>query len=302
MTLKEGMIELGFPKEVSFLADTGIFEIEARKAGLSRELGIDVQIEMTRDQIFEAYEMSGADMFVAPDEIILPTDDKATMAAKAETIKDNLTHLLEFVKPQDTVAVIQGSDPKVIDDLLDFYRQHRINHFALGGVIPLYHHSKTLLEKTLDYVRRRTRKDWLHVFGLPRAGLLKYYLHGMNVDSVDTSLLLYLAARRKYLKGLNAVPVREASFKECSCAGCRNLSEKMDTRSSVFFVNLYIHNLSVSSEFANSNPASSAIEKTLESSESQSRGRNEAKLIHSQPDEFEGWMTAMELLQHHRKR
>lgn len=71
-TLKEGLVELGFPKGNTLVADTGVFEMEAKKAGIARNLGIEVDIELMNNQIFEAYKLSGADYFVAPDEIILP--------------------------------------------------------------------------------------------------------------------------------------------------------------------------------------------------------------------------------------
>ena len=242
-TLKEALVDLGFPKSNSLVVDTGVFEMEAKKAGISRNLGIDVDIELTNGQIFEAYELSGADFFVAPDEIILPLDSPNIVSEKSETIKQNLLDLLEIVPASKIIAVIQGQQREVIEDFLDFYRENGIEYFAIGGVIPLYHHDKDLLQKHLKYVRKATKKEWLHIFGLPRMSLLSYYLHEVQVDSVDTSTVTYLTARRKYLVGLKPEPVRLAKFEDCDCPGCRVLSKEMSTRSQLFFANLYIHNI-----------------------------------------------------------
>ncbi|MCK4567620.1 MAG: hypothetical protein KAU48_09955 [Candidatus Thorarchaeota archaeon] len=242
-TLKEGLVELGFPKGNTLVADTGVFEMEAKKAGIARNLGIEVDIELTNTQIFEAYKLSGADYFVAPDEIILPMDNQKEIITKISKIKDNLLELLEVVPASKVIAVIQGHSEDVINDIYDFHREQGISCFAMGGVIPLYFHSKELLDSVLKYVRNLTKKHWLHIFGLPRVSLLQYYLHDIGIDSVDTSSLLYLTARRRYLVGSKGIQVREAVFKDCGCEGCKNLDPKVSTRSSDFFVNLYIHNI-----------------------------------------------------------
>ncbi len=242
-TLKEGLVELGFPKSNTLVADTGVFEMEAKKAGIARNLGIEVDIELTNNQIFEAYKLSGADYFVAPDEIILPQDNQNEITTKIGKIKDNLLELLEVVPASKVIAVIQGHSEEVISDIYDFHREQGISCFAMGGVIPLYFHSKDLLDSVLKYVRNLTKNHWLHIFGLPRVSLLQYYLHDIGIDSVDTSSLLYLTARRRYLIGSKGVQVREAVFKDCGCEGCNNLDPKVSTRSSNFFVNLYIHNI-----------------------------------------------------------
>ena len=181
-TLKEGLIDLGFPKGNTLVADTGVFEMEAKKAGIARNLGIDVDIELTNDQIFEAYTLSGADYFVAPDEIVLPQDDSASVTTKIGKIKDNLLELLEIVPASKVIAVIQGHTEETITGLYDFYREHKISCFAIGGVIPLYHHSKELLERVLKFTRNLTKDYWLHIFGLPRMSLLQYYLHKIHLQ------------------------------------------------------------------------------------------------------------------------
>jgi len=251
-TLKEGLIELGFPKSNTLVADTGVFEMEAKKAGIARNLGIDVDIELTNKQIFEAYTLSGADYFVAPDEIVLPLDDQSEIETKITTIKQNLLELLEVVPSSKIIAVIQGHSEDVITDLYDFYREQKISCFAIGGVIPLYHHSKEKLEQVLTFVRNLTKDYWLHIFGLPRMSLLQYYLHKIGVDSVDTSALLYLTARRRYLVGSKGEQVRNVKFNECNCEGCSNLDPLPSPRSPQFFVNLYIHNILAAVKLADS--------------------------------------------------
>ncbi|MFW9795669.1 MAG: hypothetical protein ACFFE2_01415 [Candidatus Thorarchaeota archaeon] len=242
-TLKEALVDLGFPKANSLVVDTGVFEMEAKKAGISRDLGIDIDIELTNAQIFEAYELSGADFYVAPDEIILPLDSPEVTNRKIKIIKSNLLELLEMIPAPQIISVVQGHQQEVVNDLLDFYRENGIRYFAIGGVIPLYHFDKQLLEKHLDYVRMSTRNEWLHIFGLPSISLLSYYLQRVRVDSVDTSTITYLTARRKYLVGLKSEPIRLADFEECSCPGCHVLSRETSSRSKAFFANLYIHNI-----------------------------------------------------------
>jgi queuine/archaeosine tRNA-ribosyltransferase len=237
------MIALGFPKEVTMVADTGIFEVEARKAGISRNLGIDVDISLTNSQITEAYELSGADMFVAPDEIILVTDEKTRIREKTARMKDNLHDILDIAKPERVIAVIQGQDRRTMTELFDFYRSNGIIHFAMGGLIPLWRHDKNLFRRVVHEAREMTRGFWLHTFGLPIISLLPFYLQEVGMDSVDTSTLLYMTARRKYLIGLNPRPVRLADFSKCDCPGCQVLNPGLNPRGHDFFIHLYIHNV-----------------------------------------------------------
>jgi len=302
-TLKEGLIDLGFPKKNSLVADTGVFEMEAKKAGIARDLGIDVNIELLNTQIFEAYELSGADYFVAPDEIVLPQDKKEDILRKTRAIKENLLDLLEVVPASKVIAVIQGHTKDTISDLFDFYGEQGISCFAMGGVIPLYHHSKELLDQVLRYVRDITKKHWLHIFGLPRMTLLQYYLHDIGVDSVDTSALLYMTARRRYLIGSKGEQVRKAVFKNCSCEGCSNLESMSSTRSPNFFVNLYIHNILAAAKLAEkssfrdlkSRPDTKEegeLVTKYDRSESEAPIHNDLRNI----DQLQSWMTAEESL------
>ena len=70
------------------------------------------------------------------------------------------------------------------------------------------------------------------------------------MDSIDTSMLLYMTARRRYLAGVEQKPVRLAAFDQCNCEGCANLNREMYTRGTDFFVALYIHNITEASKVA----------------------------------------------------
>ena len=118
----------------------------------------DIEIELSNGQVFEAYEMSGADYFVSPDEIILPLDSQEEIRQKVNTIKENLSALLETIPSSKVIAVIQGHQKKIIDELLDFYRENGVQYFAMGGVIPLYHHDRKLLEKSAQVCQKSNSK------------------------------------------------------------------------------------------------------------------------------------------------
>ncbi|MGY5875122.1 MAG: hypothetical protein RTU30_05210 [Candidatus Thorarchaeota archaeon] len=242
-TLKEGFVDCGFPKDVTLVADTGIFEIEAKKAGIARNLGIEVDFDLSNEEILWAYEVSGADYFVSPDEIILPTDSGEAVISKVQTIKNNLLEVLEQTPSERIIGVIQGNDTDTMTDLFDFYRDHDIRIFAAGGLIPRWRYDKVLFEEVIKSVRELTKGYWLHTFGLPLIGLLPLYLGKYGMDSVDTSMLLYMTARRQYLQNAKTMQVRLANFEACSCSGCARLSEGLSSWSMEFFVHLYIHNI-----------------------------------------------------------
>ncbi|MHA2192475.1 MAG: hypothetical protein ACXAAR_03505 [Candidatus Thorarchaeota archaeon] len=299
-TLKEEMVDLGFPKDVTMVADTGIFEMEARKAGISRNLGIDVDISLSNRQIIEAYELSGADLFVAPDEIILATDEKTAIREKTSVMKDNLIDVLEIAKPEHIIAVIQGHDEKTMTDLFDFYRSHGIVHFAMGGLIPLWRYDKTLFRRVLHDARKLTRGFWLHTFGLPIISLLPFYLHEVGMDSVDTSTLLYMTARRKYLVGLNPRPVRLADFTLCECPGCRVLTPEINPRGHEFFIHLYIHN--VQEAVKSINNGIEFIEEEHQETERIREAKGQEKSDSSsmpQDSNLDGWKTALDAFSGH---
>ncbi len=187
---------------------------------------------------------------MAPDEIILATDDSALAREKALLIRSNLLGLLDIVPASKTIGVLQGVDPRIVESLFDFYREHGVDKFAIGGLLPLYHHDKTLFGQVIRHARKLTQGYWLHTFGLPLPSLIPYYLQDAGMDSVDTSMLLYMTARKRYLAGVNSRPVRLVDFESCKCEGCRNLDTSVNPQTVRFFVNLYIHNIIEASNVA----------------------------------------------------
>lgn len=250
MTLKDGLIELGFPKRTRIIADTGIFELEAKKAGMAKDIGLPIGIELTNEQIFDAYEISGADYYISPDDIILPTDTKEIANKKISKIKHNMVELLEIVTADKVIGVLQGIEQDRIEELFDFYLSQGIDKFAMGGLLPLYRYDRTLLGQVLTRTRNLTKGYWLHAFGLPMVTLLPFYLQEIGMNSIDTSMLLYLTAKRRYLVDLASRPVRLADFNQCSCRGCKSLKEGIHPQHPDFFVNLYIHNIVEASRVA----------------------------------------------------
>ncbi|MFW9968122.1 MAG: hypothetical protein ACFFEA_13285 [Candidatus Thorarchaeota archaeon] len=303
-TLKEEMIELGLSKDVALVADTGVFEMEARKAGISRNLGIDVGISLSSSQIIEAYELSGADVFVAPDEIILATDEKHRIREKIATMKDKLHSILEIAKPESLIAVIQGHDKNTMTNLFDFYRSQGIMRFAIGGLIPLWTYDKNMFQRVIHQARELTRGFWLHAFGLPVISLLPFYLHEVGMDSVDTSTLLYMTASRKYLVGLNPRPVRLAHFSQCNCSGCRFLNPDLNPRGHNFFIHLYIHNFleavkAIETGLKHSEEYDNKVHGTFEESAPQEQLPNKR---HSHPQDSNSsndWKTALDAFKGH---
>ena len=295
LTLKEAMIELGLPKNVTMMADTGVFEFEAKKAGLGKELGITLDTSLPNQTIFEAYTLSGADFYVAPDEIILPTDTRLDVRKKVAKIKTNVQEILEVAKPSQVISVLQGCDRQTIDTLFDFSKECGIDLFARGGLIPLWKHNKTLFDRILKYTRKLTNGHWLHAFGLPRLGLLPQYLHKIGMDSVDSSTLSYLTAKRQYLVGVDSRPVRLANFDDCQCDGCKILRENIQPRSMEFFVGLYIHNVLEAAKVACS-PYLTVLAPNQEfgSDELQANPKRLHAREQDSPKGTDGWRTAFE--------
>jgi len=243
MTIKDSIVAKGFPRDVRIMVDTGIFEIEAKKAGISQELGIDVDIQLSIEEVMWIYRLSGADYFVIPDEIILPSDSKEVAITKIETMKTNLHTFLNEFPPEKLVAVLQGLNSEMITNLFDYYRENGITFFAAGGIIPLWKYNREKFEERLFYLRELTKDYWLHIFGLPSLSLIPVYSRKYEANSIDTSLLIYLTAKRKYVVGNSTIQIRLANFSECPCEGCQKLRHIPGSRSTDFFVNLYIHNV-----------------------------------------------------------
>ncbi|MBD3404548.1 MAG: hypothetical protein GF411_00255 [Candidatus Lokiarchaeota archaeon] len=295
-TLKEGLIDLGFPKNVDLMADTGIFEIEAKKAGFAKKLGIEVEFKLSNEEVFHAYEISGADFFVTPDEIIHPLDTKETVKRKVAAIKENTLQLLEIVPSNQVTGIIQGCKTKTIELLFDFFKSCGIKYLARGGAVPLYKYDNQHFENIMFKTREITNEYWLHTFGLPRVSLLPYYIHTMKFDSVDTSLLLYLSARKQYLVGINPRPVRLVDFLSCDCKGCQLLQElkvKRNNYGKEFFIALYIHNIVEASQISTDKSRKKSQKKTKNNSREE---KHKSAFITKKSGESD-WITVKQLIE-----
>ena len=252
-TIKERLTQEGFPKQVSIVVDTGIFEIEAKKAGMSEKLGIEVNYNLSNDEIKWAYQLAGCDFFVVPDQIILPTDTEVESERKLEMMRENLLDFERDFPTEKLIAVLQGRNDRQISDLFEFYIDHGIRRFAAGGIIPLWKYDKNQYHERLLYLRKITEGNSLHIFGLPKLSLLHLYKTEYHADSIDTSILIYLTAQRKYVVGNHLIPIRLANFEACDCQGCENIKLSVNPRTMEFFVNLYIHNVIEAQQLCNGN-------------------------------------------------
>jgi hypothetical protein len=72
------------------------------------------------------------------------------------------------------------------------------------------------------------------------------------MDSIDTSAILYITARKQYLIGYLFKAVRLVDFSMCDCLGCKYIeSEKPHPLSPEFFIHLYLHNVIEAAKTAN---------------------------------------------------
>ena len=132
--------------------------------------------------------------------------------------------------------------------------------------------------------------------------MLPFYLHEIGMDSVDTSMLLYMTARRRYLIGVQQRPILLAAFEHCDCQGCNNLTRDMYTRGTNFFVALYIHNIIKASKVADlctiGEWAPSRDDKRILKDDKYEKPLPEAttKHSHSKEEIYSGWTTADVLL------
>ena len=245
-TLKEYLQGLGFTKEVNIIADTGIFEYEARRANLQLANVDYLPFELTPEDIFHAYELIGADYLVSPDEIVLQTDSVQEAIAKIDHMLELFTKTLEYFPASKVIPVVQGFDEISIRTLLDYYSKEPVPFVARGGLIPLWRESKQAFSQvvTLTQTLADSYTVKLHSFGLPSLVTIKEYFVDNHYNSLDTSILYYRTAERKYLttKGF-FVAVNKAFLENCSCLGCQQLRQtKYYSKSGKFAVGLYYHN------------------------------------------------------------
>ncbi|MFV2016726.1 MAG: hypothetical protein ACC656_14945, partial [Candidatus Heimdallarchaeota archaeon] len=143
-TLKDYLHNFGFNKKVKILADTGVFELEMRKARLSKfDKYLTKLHTLKTTEIFHAYNLIDPDFLVAPDEMILIGDSVQDQELKKQQIKENLHKtLIEFSKSK-IIATIQGLDQRVISEITHHIQEEKITKVARGGLLPLRKHSRS---------------------------------------------------------------------------------------------------------------------------------------------------------------
>ena len=243
-SFKEYLHERGFNQDVLIICDTGIFEFEVKKA----KLNIDVPIYdvFSNDDIFKAYELIDPDFLVAPDEIILQTDKPDQLQAKLKKMTQNVSKTLELFPKKKIIPVLHGFSTETMTSYLDFLYSEKFSLIARGGLIPLWNESKLKFSEVITESEYLVRQYFakIHSFGLPSLYALKDFFYYNSYDSLDTSIIYYRTAQRKYLidKGY-FISVRNAYFRRCGCSGCQ-LMEKTTYKpnSSDFTIGLYYHN------------------------------------------------------------
>ena len=245
LTLKEYFHEMGFNKKIKILCDTGIFEYEARKARLDiLSSGIhDFPVE----DIFFAYQIINPDFLVSPDEIILQNHSKDEISSKIGIMIKNLDRMFDLFPKSKIVPVIQGFDVESMSILFQKIKDEKIQRVARGGLIPLWRDSKPKFRETIR-LTELLAKDYgienLHSFGLPNVKCIKDYFYDNNYSSLDTSILYYRTAQRKYLSDFGYFKsVRKAKFKYCGCEGCQLMHQNISNAYGADFpIGLYFHN------------------------------------------------------------
>lgn len=244
MSFKEYLHERGFNKDVLIICDTGIFEFEAKKA----KLNIDVPLYdvFSNTDIFKAYELIDPDFLVAPDEIILQTDKPEHINAKLKKMTQNLTKTVDLFPKKKIIPVLHGFSTETMISYLDYLHSEGFNFIARGGLIPLWNESKLKFQEVVRESEYLVRQYFfkIHSFGMPSLRSLKEFFYHNNYDSLDTSIIYYRTAQRKYLIDRGYfISVRNAYFRRCGCAGCQ-LMERTTYKpnSSDFAIGLYYHN------------------------------------------------------------
>jgi hypothetical protein len=244
-TLKEHLRSIGFNKKVKIICDTGIFEYEAKKAKL--KFDIPNYDPFTLNDIFNAYSLIDPDFLVAPDEIILQSDSIEKVNEKTVVIIKNLIKTLDLFPKEKVIPVLQGFNEETMINIIDFVNSEKLNKMARGGLIPLWKESKGKFEEVIKLSEKLTRENgikFIHSFGLPSLKTIRYYFYENSYNSLDTSVIYYRTAQRKFLINRGYfISVRFAHFDRCGCSGCLLMSrKKYSTNSSDFVIGLYYHN------------------------------------------------------------
>lgn len=259
ITLKEYLHERGFNKDVKLICDTGIFEYEVKKAKL--QLAVPEYEIFSQEDIFNAYRLINPDYLVAPDEIILQSDTRDQIKVKMGKMMLNVQKTLESFPKEKVIPVLHGFTKEDMNYYLDFLESEQLKIIARGGLIPLWNESKIKFKQVIkesEYLVRQ-KFDYIHSFGLPSLRTIKDYFYENSYDSLDTSILYYRTAQRRYLidKGY-FISVRNAYFSRCGCEGCQLMkSNTYKPNSGDFAIGLYVHNCNMLTKLVdnlNSNP------------------------------------------------
>lgn len=247
MTLREHLHQCGFNPNVKIMADTGIFQLEARKA----ENGIyetdDPMLHFSAEEILENYQLIDPDFVVAPDEIIYWNESIRRAEGKIEQNIRNLERTLDLFPRDKVIAGIQGTNTHQVRTATNAIAELKVTKAARGGLIPLIRSNQSLYREMLhlsEHLARKAGVEHLHYFGLPNIRTLKDCFIDNSYDSLDTSVLYHKTAQRKYLvdKGFYK-SVRGAWLERCNCPGCQlMLSKRHRTGSLDFVIGLFVHN------------------------------------------------------------
>ena len=247
-TLKGYLHEKGFNKKVKIFCDTGIFEYEAKKAKLHLNIPEENATQsFTNDDIFHAYSLIDPDYLVAPDSIILQEDSVKEAQTKILKMEEYLRNTLEVFPKDKVVPVLQGFNSETILPFIDSLKDEQIRKIARGGLIPLWNESKGKFKEVIKISESLTRENgitYIHSFGLPSLRAIKDYFYDNTYNSLDTSVIYYRTAQRKFLINRGYfISVRYAHFDRCNCEGCQIMQRNIyRTNSSNFIIGLYFHN------------------------------------------------------------
>jgi hypothetical protein len=251
-TLRQYLIEdVGLRSDIEIVADTGIFEIESKKARLDFASHFDILPDLSVTDILRAYDIIDPDVVVAPDEMILIEDDKEERERKKEVIKSNLITTLDNFPRKKVMATLQGIETDDIFDLASFIVDQDIEMVARGGLIPLRKSNRDRYYKVLrksETLLRNMKRSHLHAFGLHSVSALGDYFVANSYNSLDTSAIYWITATRKFItwKG-DQIAVRKAAdiFYRCGCMGCQLMDQTKGGApygSGTFMTALYYHN------------------------------------------------------------
>ncbi len=245
MTLKEYLQEeRGFNKDIKLVCDTGIFEYEVKKAKLQIE--VPKYGKFSNKDIFQAYQLIGPDFFIAPDEIIVQSDTINEVHQKMQQMIINVQQTIDLFPKEKIIPVLHGFTTKDMSTYLDFLKAENFKIIARGGLIPLWNESKIKFKEVIKESEYLVRQNfsYIHSFGLPSLNSIKDYFYHNSYDSLDTSIIYYRTAQRKFLidKGY-FISVRNAYFNRCGCDGCQVMMDNTyKPNSGNFAIGLYIHN------------------------------------------------------------